>query len=263
MEHLIELRRRLLWSLATLVVGFFICFSFARDIFAVLVQPLLRAGQGKLIYTDIFEAFFVQVKVALFAALMLSFPILATQLWRFVAPGMYAKEKKAVLPFLLMTPLFFGIGAAFAYFVAMPWALHFLLSFQGNIGGVNQEALPGVGNYLTFVTRFLFGFGAAFLLPILLMILERAGIVTREQLAKSRRYAIVGAAAVAAVLTPPDVVSMLMLLVPLYGLYEVAILAIRITHWRAARKAARSGAAVSEEPQTVSQEAQTRVGPEA
>ena len=113
------------------------------------------------------------------------------------------------------------------------------MSFQGDIGGVSQEALPGVGNYLTFVTRFLFGFGAAFLLPILLMILERAGIVTREQLAKSRRYAIVGAAAVAAVLTPPDVVSMLMLLVPLYGLYEFAILAIRITHWRAARRAAR------------------------
>ena len=120
----------------------------------------------------------------------------------------------------------------------MPWALHFLLSYQGNVGGVQQEALPGVGNYLNFVTRFLFGFGAAFLLPILLMILERAGIVTREQLAKSRRYAIVGAAAVAAVLTPPDAVSMLMLLVPLYGLYEFAILAIRITHWRAARKAA-------------------------
>jgi len=240
LEHLIELRRRLLWCLATLVVTFFICFYFAKRIFAILVQPLLQAGQGKLIYTDIFEAFFAQVKVALFAALMLSFPVLAIQLWRFVAPGMYAKEKKAFLPFLLMTPLFFGAGATFAYFVAMPWALHFLLSFQGDIGGVNQEALPGVGNYLTFVTRFLFGFGAAFLLPILLMILERAGLVTREQLAKSRRYAIVGAAAVAAVLTPPDVVSMLILLVPLYGLYEFAILAIRITHWRAARRAARS-----------------------
>ena len=159
----------------------------------MLVQPLLKAGQGKLIYTDVFEAFFVEVKVALFAALMLSFPVIATQLWRFVAPGLYAKEKKAFLPFLLMTPLFFAAGACFAYFVAMPWALHFLLSYQGNIGGIQQEALPGVGNYLTFVTRFLFGFGAAFLLPILLMILERAGIVTREQLAKSRRYAIVGA----------------------------------------------------------------------
>jgi sec-independent protein translocase protein TatC len=250
LEHLIELRRRLLWCLATLVVAFFICFAFAKNIFAVLVQPLLKAGQGKLIYTDVFEAFFVQVKVGLFAALMLSFPMLATQLWRFVAPGMYVKEKRAFLPFLLMTPFFFAAGACFAYFFAMPWALHFLLSYQGNIGGVSQEALPGVGNYLNFVTRFLFGFGAAFLLPILLMILERAGIVTRQQLAKSRRYAIVGAAAVAAVLTPPDVVSMLLLLIPLYGLYEFAILAIRITHWRAARKAARSNAAAVDEPQT-------------
>jgi len=246
LEHLIELRRRLLWCMAALAVAFFICLYFARDIFAVLVQPLLRAGQGKLIYTDIFEAFFVQVKVALFAALMVSFPVLAIQLWRFVAPGLYAKEKNAFLPFLLMTPVFFAAGASFAYFVAMPWALHFLLSFQGNVGGIQQEALPGVGNYLTFVTRFLFGFGAAFLLPILLMILERAGIVTREQLAKSRRYAIVGAAAVAAVLTPPDAVSMLMLMVPLYGLYEFAILAIRITHWRAARKAAQSKVVVTE-----------------
>jgi len=255
LEHLIELRRRLLWCLATLVITFFICFAFAKDIFAILVQPLLRAGQGKLIYTDIFEAFFVQVKVALFAAFMLSFPVLATQLWRFIAPGLYAKEKGAFLPFLLLTPLFFATGACFAYFVAMPWALRFLLSYQGDVGGVSQEALPGVGNYLNFVTRFLFGFGAAFLLPILLMILERAGLVTREQLAKSRRYAIVGAAAVAAVLTPPDVVSMLLLLVPLYSLYEIAILAIRITHWRAARKAARSNASVSEP--------QTREGPEA
>jgi sec-independent protein translocase protein TatC len=250
LEHLIELRRRLLLSLATLVVCFFICFAFAKDIFAVLVQPLLKAGQGKLIYTDIFEAFFTQVKVALFAALMIAFPVIATQLWKFVAPGLYAREKKAFLPFLLMTPIFFAAGACFAYFLAMPWALHFLLSYQGNVGGIQQEALPGVGNYLTFVTRFLFGFGTAFLLPVLLMILERAGIVTREQLAKSRRYAVVGSAAVAAVLTPPDVVSMLLLLVPLYGLYEFAILAIRITHWRAARKAARSTAAVVPGPPT-------------
>jgi len=259
LEHLIELRRRLLWCLVTLAVMFFICFAFAKDIFAVLVQPLLKAGQGRLIYTDIFEAFFVQVKVALFAALMLSFPVIATQLWRFIAPGLYAKEKNAFLPFLLMTPLFFAAGACFAYFAAMPWALHFLLSFQGNIGGVSQEALPGVGNYLNFCTRFIFGFGAAFLLPILLMILERAGLVTREQLTKSRRYAIVAAAAVAAVLTPPDVISMLMLLVPLYGLYEFAILAIRITHWRAARKAARSGSAAS----AIVAGPQTEEGPEA
>ena len=255
LNHLIELRRRLMWCLATLVLTFFVCFHFATDIFSVLVQPLLKAGQGKLIYTDVFEAFFTQVKVALFAALMVSFPVFAAQLWRFIAPGLYAKEKKAFLPFLVMTPFFFAAGASFAYFVAMPWALTFLLSYQGNVGGVQQEALPGVGNYLNFCTRFIFGFGAAFLLPILLMILERAGIVTREQLAKSRRYAIVASAGVAAVLTPPDVVSMLMLLVPLYGLYEFAILAIRITHWRAARKARRASAVV-EVPQT-------REGPEA
>ena len=111
LEHLTELRRRLLWCLAALALAFFVCLYFARDIFAVLVQPLLKAGQGKLIYTDIFEAFFVEVKVALFAALMISFPVIATQLWRFTAPGLYAKEKKAFLPFLLMTPLFFAGGA--------------------------------------------------------------------------------------------------------------------------------------------------------
>jgi sec-independent protein translocase protein TatC len=249
LDHLIELRRRLLWCLATLVVTFFICFHFSRQIFAVLVQPLLHAGQGKLIYTDVFEAFFTQVKVAVFAALMVSFPVIATQLWRFIAPGLYAKEKNAFLPFLLATPVYFAAGASFAYFLAMPWALHFLLSYQGDVGGVQQEALPGVGNYLNFVTHFLFGFGAAFLLPILLMILERAGIVTRQQLAKSRRYAIVAAAVVAGVLTPPDAVSMMLLMVPLYGLYEFAILAIRLTHWRAARKAARSGSIV-DVPQT-------------
>ena len=194
LEHLIELRRRLLVSLAAVLGAFFLCLYFAKPIFSVLVQPLLAAGQGKLIYTDIFEAFFTEVKVALFAALMLCFPVLATQVWRFVAPGLYVKEKKAFLPFLLMTPFFFAAGALFAYFVAMPWALKFLLGFEGNVGGVQQEALPGVGNYLNFVTRFLFGFGVAFLTPVLLMILERAGLVTREQLAKRRRHAIVVAA---------------------------------------------------------------------
>ena len=245
-EHLIELRRRLLWSFGVLVVLFFACFYFAKDIFAFLVQPLLAAGQGRIIYTDVFEAFFAEVKVALFAALMIGFPFFATQMWKFVAPGLYAKEKKALLPFLLLTPFFFLGGAAFAYFIAMPWALHFLLSFQGDVGGIQREALPGVGNYLSFCTRFLFGFGVAFLTPVLLMILERAGLVTREQLARSRRYAIVACAVVSAVLTPPDVVSQLMLLVPLYLLYELAIIAIRVTHWRAAR-AARSSE--KEEPQ--------------
>ena len=252
LDHLIELRRRLLWCVLALFAAFFTCLYFAKPIFAILVQPLLAAGQGKLIYTDIFEAFFVEVKVAFFAALMVSFPVFATQMWKFVAPGLYATEKKAFLPFLVMTPFFFAAGASFAYFVAMPWALKFLLGFEGDVGGVTQEALPAIGNYLSFTTRFLFGFGVAFLLPVLLMVLERAGMVTREQLAGSRRYAVVVAAGISAVLTPPDVVSMLLMLVPLYALYEFAILAIRLTHWRAARKAAAKSV---EEPQT-------NVGPE-
>ncbi len=235
LDHLLELRRRVLWSLAVLALLFFGALYFAKDIFAFLVQPLLAAGQGRVIFTDVFEAFFVDVKVALFAALMLGFPFFAIQMWKFVAPGMYAKEKRALLPFLLLTPVFFIGGAAFAYYVAMPWALHFLLGFEGDVGGVQREALPGVGNYLSFCTRFLFGFGAAFLLPILLMILERAGIVSVEQLKKSRRYAIVGAFAVAAVLTPPDAISQFMLALPLYALYESAIAAIRLTHWRRVR----------------------------
>jgi sec-independent protein translocase protein TatC len=229
LDHLVELRRRLLWSFLALAVAFFVCLYFARPIFAVLVQPLLAAGQGKIIYTDIFEAFFVEIKVAFFAAIMCAFPVFATQAWRFIAPGLYGNEKRAFLPFLLMTPVLFTAGASMAYFVAIPIALKFLLGFSGDIGGVTQEALPGVGNYLDFVTKFMFGFGVAFLLPVLLMLLERAGIVTLQQLKSGRRYAIVAIVAVAAVLTPPDVISQLLLAVPLVLLYEMAIIAIRIT----------------------------------
>jgi len=235
-EHLIELRRRLLWSVAALAIAFLGCLYVAKDIFAVLVQPLLQAGQGKIIYTDIFEAFFAEIKVAFFSAMMVAFPVIATQVWRFVAPGLYAKEKRAFLPFLLMTPILFMSGAALAYFVAMPVALKFLLGYSGNVGGVAQEALPGVGNYLSFVTKFIFGFGVGFLLPVLLMLLERAGLVTRTQLIDGRRYAIVGAFAVAAVLTPPDIVSQLLLAVPLCLLYELAIIAIWFTERRRAKE---------------------------
>jgi sec-independent protein translocase protein TatC len=243
LDHLIELRRRLLWSFAALAAAFGVCLYFARPIFAFLVQPLLRAGQGKLIYTDVFEAFFVNVKVAFFAALMVAFPVMATQLWQFVAPGLYRKEKEALLPFLIMTPVLFTAGAALAYYVAMPIALHFLLSYQGDVGGVQQEALPGVGNYLGFVTKFMFGFGVAFLTPVLLMLLERAGIVTRRQLVSGRRYAIVAATVIAAVLTPPDIFSQLLLAVPLILLYELALIAIWFTERKRNReKASPAGA---------------------
>jgi len=235
LDHLIELRRRLLWSVAAVAVCFGICFYFARPIFAFLVQPLVKAGQGKIIYTQIFEAFFVEIKVAFFAALMLAFPVIANQLWQFVAPGLYRQEKRALLPFLLATPLLFLCGAALAYYIAIPVALHFLLGFQGNLGGIQQEALPAVGNYLSFVMQFLFGFGLAFLLPVLLMLLERAGIVTRAQLKGARRYAIVGAFAIAAVLTPPDIGSQLLLAIPLVILYELALIGIWFTERRRGR----------------------------
>lgn len=236
-EHLIELRRRLIWSFVALGVAFLVCLYFAKPIFAFLVQPLLRAGQGRLIYTDVFEAFFAEMKVAFFSAVMLSFPIVANQIWRFVAPGLYGREKQALRPFLILTPVLFLMGASMAYFVAMPLALHFLLGFQGNVGGIQQEALPAIGNYLNFVTKFLFGFGVAFLLPVLLMLLERAGIVTRMQLVKGRRYAVVAVFAVAAVLSPPDVVSMLLLAVPLTLLYEFALIAIWFTERKRAQQA--------------------------
>jgi sec-independent protein translocase protein TatC len=242
LDHLIELRRRLLWSFAAVAVAFAVCLYFARPIFGFLVQPLLRAGQSQLIYTAVFEAFFVEIKVAFFAAVMISFPIIANQLWQFVAPGLYKKEKRAFLPFLLMTPFLFLGGAALAYFVAMPLALHFSLSYQGNIAGVQATALPGIGNYLDFSMRFLFGFGVAFLLPVLLMLLELAGLVTRLQLKRGRRYAIVIAFVVAAVLTPPDVVSQLLLAVPLVLLYEVSLIAIWFTEKRRARSAAGTAA---------------------
>ncbi len=226
LDHLIELRSRLLWSFLALAIAFGISLYFARPIFGFLVQPLLASGQTKLIYTAIFEAFFVEIKVAFFAASFFSFPVFATQLWRFVAPGLYSKEKRAFLPFLLATPVLFIIGASMAYFMAIPVALEYLLGFGGSVGGVEQQALPGVDNYLNFVMKFIFGFGISFLLPVLLMLLERAGIVTLEQLKSARRYAIVGAFAIAAVLTPPDVVSQLLLAIPLCILYELALIAI-------------------------------------
>jgi sec-independent protein translocase protein TatC len=238
MDHLVELRKRLVWAFATLLLSFIIAFAFVDPIFTVLVQPLKEAGHDRMIFTGVMEAFFTRVKLAFFAAIMISFPVLATQLWLFIAPGLYKQERRAFLPFLLMTPVLFAAGAAMAYFFAIPVALHFLLGFEGDLGGVTQEALPAVGNYLDFITKFLFGFGVAFLLPVLIMLIERAGLVKLEQLRKGRRYAIVIAFVVAAVLTPPDVVSQLLLAVPLVILYEVALIAIVLTRRRRQARAA-------------------------
>ena len=226
LDHLIELRRRLFYCLATVFVAVIVTYIFSRDIFTILVQPLLKAGQTRIVTIGVFDGFFVQIKIALFAALMISFPVIANQLWGFVAPGLYRKEKRALLPFLIATPVLFGMGASMAYFLAVPAALHFLLSFQGNLGGVEQQALTSVASYLDFIMQFLFGFGIAFLMPVVLMIVERAGLVTRKQLVGARRYAIVGCFALALVLAPPDAGSMIMLAVPLVLLYELALIAI-------------------------------------
>ncbi|HEX8062351.1 MAG TPA: twin-arginine translocase subunit TatC [Allosphingosinicella sp.] len=242
MEHLIELRRRLIWSFLALGVAFGICFAFAGDIFAFLVQPLIAGfggpGEGRLVYTKLYEAFFTEVRVALFAAFFLAFPIIAMQLWAFVAPGLYAKERRAFLPFLIATPVLFIAGGALAYYVVMPLAIKFFLGYQGQIPGIRQEALPAMGEYLSFVMHFIFAFGIAFLLPILLMLMERAGLVTRHQLKRGRRYAILVAFVVAAIATPPDIVSQFLLAIPLILLYELSLVAIWFTERRRAREAA-------------------------
>src|ERR1700712_4385805 len=184
LDHLIELRARLMRCIVALAVTFCICLYYVNDIFAFLVQPLAGAFPkgvvARLVYTKLYEAFFVELKVALFAAFFISFPYIANQLWAFIAPGLYAKEKKAFLPFLIATPVLFTSGAALAYFVVMPTAFRWFLGFEGVRGGLKLEALPGTGDYLSLVMQFILAFGISFLLPVLLLLLNRAGIVTRK-----------------------------------------------------------------------------------
>ncbi|MFC4254589.1 twin-arginine translocase subunit TatC [Altererythrobacter xixiisoli] len=230
LEHLIELRTRLLRAFFALAIAFGICLYFADDIFAILVRPLASAfpaGEGRLIYTKLYEAFFVNMKVALFAAFFVSFPVIANQLWAFIAPGLYAKEKKAFLPFLIATPVLFMAGASLAYFIVMPTAFKWFLGFEGTVSGIPQEALPAMGDYLDLVMRFIFAFGISFLLPVLLLLLNRAGIVTHDQLSAARRYIIVLVFIVAAIITPPDVISQLMLAIPLLILFEGSMLIMK------------------------------------
>jgi sec-independent protein translocase protein TatC len=243
MDHLVELRRRLMWSFGALFAAFGVCFYFADKILSFLAQPLIRAfppGEGKLVYTKLYEAFFVEVRVAFFAAFFLAFPVIANQIWAFVAPGLYSKEKRAFLPFLVATPILFTLGGALAYYIVMPKAFEFFLGYQGNLGGIQQEALPAIGDYLSLVMHFILAFGISFLLPVLLMLLERAGVVNRDQLKRGRRYAILGAFVVSAVATPPDVLSQFMLAIPLILLYELSLIAIWFTERRRAREPAGS-----------------------
>lgn len=239
LDHLIELRTRLLRCFVYFVVAFGLAFSQADKVFDFLVQPLVEAsGNGaRLIYTKLYDAFLVEIRVAAFAGFCLAFPFIANELWRFVAPGLYKREQRALLPFLLATPVLFTMGAALAYYVVMPAAFRFFLGFQqtGGVGGINREALPAMGEYLDLVTSMIMAFGVAFLLPVLLMLLERSGIINRAQLQAGRRYAVVAAFVVAAVLTPPDLGSQVALAVPLMLLYEVSIIGIWFTEKRRAK----------------------------
>ena len=250
LEHLIELRTRLVRAVAALGVAFAGCLYFADDIFALLVRPLAEAfpeGQGRLIYTKLYEAFFVEIKVALIAAFFISFPIIANQLWAFIAPGLYAREKKAFLPFLIATPVLFTLGACLAYFVVMPTAFRWFLGFEGTAAGLPQEALPAMGDYLTLVMHFILAFGISFLLPVLLMLLNRAGLVSRSQLVAARRYVVVGIFIVSAVITPPDVISQLLLAVPLLVLFEGSLVLMLLSERKAEREKAAEAAAAANE----------------
>ena len=240
LDHLIELRTRLMRSILALIVAFGVCLYFVDPIFGFLIQPLYDAfpeGEGQLIFTKLPEVFFVELKVALFAGFVMSFPVIANQLWAFVAPGLYANEKKAFLPFLIATPVLFLGGAALAYYVVMPIAFIFFLGFGGETGGMEIQALPAVGDYLNTVMQFILAFGLTFLLPVLLMLLHRAGIVTRAQLVAARRYVIVGVVALAAVVTPPDPGSQVILAVPLLLLFEGSLLLMRLQEKKVAAPA--------------------------
>ncbi|WP_421779132.1 twin-arginine translocase subunit TatC [Hoeflea sp.] len=260
-----ELRNRLMWAIGAFFIAFLICFAFAKPLFNFLVEPFswavewagLDSRKVELIYTAPQEFFFTQIKIGMFGGLVLAFPMIAAQLYKFVAPGLYKNERSAFLPFLVASPVLFLLGAALVYFFFTPMVMWFFLSMEqtGGDGEASIMLLPKVSEYLGLIMTLIFAFGLVFQLPVVTTLLARAGLATSEGLASKRKYAIVAAFVAAAVLTPPDPVSQIGLALPTIILYEIAIYCARLVErQRAAAKAEAESDDPASEPASGSEE---------